>query len=184
MSLIVDRKGIQSVQREGVQQGSGTAKLERSVSEPTANKQAYPPQDKPGRPWTLGRVVKVGICLIVFALLFLAVVGTLNPNPAMDAARDARDAVNRQLKDADSAEYRNIDVHKLTTGKLLVCGEVNARNGFGAMTGYVRFVAPGGGVALIESPTGDRSMFDDLWDTWGCTGAKGELLRHDVTVLG
>lgn len=44
------------------------------------------------------------------------------------------------LKDPFSAQTRNVFVRKFSDG-LIVCGEVNAKNGMGAYTGYTKFAA-------------------------------------------
>jgi hypothetical protein len=46
--------------------------------------------------------------------------------------------VTRNLKDPDSAKFRDV---KLNKAKTALCGEVNAKNGFGAYGGYQAFVA-------------------------------------------
>ena len=46
-------------------------------------------------------------------------------------------AVNGQLKDPASAQYRNV---RVSTKSAAVCGEVNAKNSLGGYTGFARFV--------------------------------------------
>lgn len=55
----------------------------------------------------------------------------------------AKSAVSQDFKDPESARFRNLGIYKSTTGKggVSVCGEVNAKNAFGAYVGYRRFVA-------------------------------------------
>ena len=50
-----------------------------------------------------------------------------------------REGMQSRLKDADSAKFRNV---RFGTGaeKDTVCGEVNAKNSFGAYGGYVTFL--------------------------------------------
>lgn len=54
----------------------------------------------------------------------------------------AKSAVSRDFKDPEAAKFRNVGIYKSTTGKggVSVCGEVNAKNSFGAYVGYKRFV--------------------------------------------
>ena len=54
----------------------------------------------------------------------------------------AKDAVRGDLRDPGSATFRNLEVHYRST----VCGEVNAKNSFGAFGGHRRFVWSGGRV--------------------------------------
>lgn len=54
----------------------------------------------------------------------------------------AEGAIKEALKDPDSAVFRNESVHR--NGKnLIVCGEVNSRNGFGGFSGFKHFVSMG-----------------------------------------
>ena len=55
-----------------------------------------------------------------------------------------------QLNDPESAQFRNLEL----AGDA-VCGEVNAKNGFGGYVGFQPFYALGSDV-LIHSPTGDE----------------------------
>jgi hypothetical protein len=65
--------------------------------------------------------------------------------------------VKRLLKDEDTAKFRG---EFMSADLASICGEVNARNSFGAMAGYERFIARGDGVAL-ESQSGER--FQVAW---------------------
>jgi hypothetical protein len=88
----------------------------------------------------------------------------------------AKRAVEFLLKDPDSAEFRSVR----ESAKRYVCGEVNAKNSFGAYTGFRRFavdVSESGTVPSIDlggvSPNakgaeraaqlGQQASFDDLW---------------------
>ncbi len=64
-----------------------------------------------------------------------------------------QDRVREQLKDPDSAVFRNARTYH-GSGAPVVCGEVNSRNSFGGMSGYQRFVAAGSVIALDEQVEG------------------------------
>ena len=49
--------------------------------------------------------------------------------------RDAKNIVRERLRDASSAQFRN--VREVDGGT--VCGEVNSKNGYGAYTGFEPF---------------------------------------------
>lgn len=53
----------------------------------------------------------------------------------------AKADVAKEFKDPDSVNFRNMQVEKNppTNGVIYVCGEINAKNGFGAYVGYERF---------------------------------------------
>lgn len=58
------------------------------------------------------------------------------------------------LKDPDSAKFRFVRLAKLEDAKdkstnSIVCGQINSKNGFGAYTGFTRFI-----VALNMTPKG------------------------------
>ncbi|MFK4003840.1 hypothetical protein [Qipengyuania sp. NPDC077563] len=51
--------------------------------------------------------------------------------------------VEERLRDPSSAVYRSVKIyeHPNSDGGVVFCGEVNARNGFGGLAGFERFVA-------------------------------------------
>lgn len=58
-----------------------------------------------------------------------------------EAAKSAcEDSVKAQLKDADSAQFRDVTATDNGNGTYKVTGQVNARNSFGGMVGYTAFV--------------------------------------------
>lgn len=71
-----------------------------------------------------------------------------------------QDRVREQLKDPDSAVFRNARTYH-GGGAPVVCGEVNSRNSFGGMSGYQRFVAAGSVIALDEQVEGG------VQEVWG-----------------
>ena len=73
----------------------------------------------------------------------------------------AEGQVKRLLKDPDSASFRNVRVSWLS-GNPVVCGQVNAKNGFGGYAGFGRFVAGGSDIAVLESGMAAGEM-EKLW---------------------
>jgi hypothetical protein len=54
-----------------------------------------------------------------------------------------------QFRDPEAAQFRNLKITKAGT----ICGEVNARNGFGGYNGFVPFlISPNDKVYLEDSP--------------------------------
>lgn len=51
----------------------------------------------------------------------------------------AKDAITRNFKDPATAQWRNVFISHPVGGAPALCGEVNARNGFGAYTGFRSF---------------------------------------------
>ncbi len=75
----------------------------------------------------------------------------------------AQAQVRSRLKDPASAQFA--DLRQGTTrpsGTPVVCGTVNAKNGFGGYTGPTRFIANAGAVALRQPAK--AKAFDDLWN--------------------
>jgi hypothetical protein len=69
---------------------------------------------------------------LVLSLCLLSGCGGLDP-----LTREAQDAVKRQLRDPDSAQFR--DVERCSGDREVVRGEVNSRNGFGGYIGFQSF---------------------------------------------
>lgn len=90
-------------------------------------------------------------------------IATLVATPPTSTYRAAaQELVRQQLRDPSSAEFSDINVKLATPGHVtVVCGYVNARNGFGGMTGRQRFVA--GNIVTIESAVGAETM-NQLWN--------------------
>lgn len=54
----------------------------------------------------------------------------------------AREGVRGKLKDPDSANFRNLIIHKGESpkdGRFYVCGEVNSKNSYGGYVGFTPF---------------------------------------------
>lgn len=53
--------------------------------------------------------------------------------------RFAREVMSSTLKDSQTAEFRNLERH----GENVLCGEVNAKNSYGAFIGFTKFAVIG-----------------------------------------
>lgn len=65
----------------------------------------------------------------------------------------AKAEVSKDFKDPEGARYRNLGIYKSQTGKggVSVCGEVNAKNAYGAYVGYKPFVVNEELAAIAEA---------------------------------
>jgi hypothetical protein len=72
-------------------------------------------------------------------------------------------AIKAKLRDPDSAQWRNVKFYS-GGGVPIVCGEVNANNGFGGKGGYERFVAAGDKLDVLESEMQSTADMDGVWD--------------------
>ncbi len=70
----------------------------------------------------------------------------------------AQQTIANQLKDPAAAQFRNVNV-KDYAGGVLVCGEVNGKNSYGAYVGFKRFVA-GPTAGTIEAVGGKYPQID------------------------
>ncbi len=71
----------------------------------------------------------------------------------------ATDLIEARLRDPRSAVYRNQSVeYRGDPADRIVCGEVNARNGFGGMAGYSKFLTVDQAV-FMEGDDGFRAVF-------------------------
>lgn len=94
------------------------------------------------------------------ALIALVLLGGCSSEA--DSVERVKEAVRAQLKDPYSAQFTDIKTLDTPTG-ITVCGEVNAKNSFGAYSGSVKFW----GVAAEQGPAsgfiigeGDRTLCD------------------------
>lgn len=74
----------------------------------------------------------------------------------------AKDATTRDLLDPGAAQFRGLGVYLEIDSKtrLFLCGEVNAKNAFGAFTGFRRFYADSNKVWFPDGE--DDTLFDAL----------------------
>jgi hypothetical protein len=61
--------------------------------------------------------------------------------------------VKRQLRDPDSARFQAIKV-KTVSGKKGLCGEINAKNAMGGMTGFIPFAYDGEHASILSFNAG------------------------------
>lgn len=92
----------------------------------------------------------------------------------------AKEVVRGKLKDPGSAEFSQVSVARYM-GVPVVCGRVNARNGFGGYGGRMHFVSGGTqGTTFVDEEVED---FAKAWNTL-CLGKKPEPPRKGELVKG
>lgn len=85
-----------------------------------------------------------------------------DPVQVLAYERREKEAVAARLRNPDTAKFSNVHMSK-KGGARVVCGYVNAENGFGGMIGDQRFVsASAAGIVVLEEEMGDGEM-DKLW---------------------
>lgn len=80
-----------------------------------------------------------------------------------------RRAVLAELRDPASAQFRNVRRIQHDNGSTMFCGEVNARNAYGGMAGFVRFEAGvtnrgSASAQLDSSETLTGTYFESAWN--------------------
>ena len=119
-------------------------------------------------------------CALTVALLG-GCAGIDKVGPEVSLPQEAQKVVSRsvadQMKDPNSAEFRNWHAFQSQSG-LLICGEANGKNSYGGYVGFTHFVAhasPEGHLltpaALASAPGGGPdTLIDSVWRQYypGC----------------
>lgn len=117
------------------------------------------------------------LLLPVLALAAAACAAEPAPTPKeiKQAVNVGKGNMRASLKDPESAQFRNLFLasHTLTTdsgkniGVLMLCGEVNAKNGYGGYGGFRPFAASGSSPGLpghIADDADDEVFVDVIWN--------------------
>lgn len=97
--------------------------------------------------------------VILLAALLVGVTASAKDN--FTAA--AKHVVTQDLKDPESAKFRNLRTVKTDTGLRILCGEMNAKNSYGAYTGYVPFVSSIDGFSAVGSDESSAGAIRQLY---------------------
>ncbi|VVT18715.1 conserved exported hypothetical protein [Sphingomonas sp. EC-HK361] len=106
---------------------------------------------------------------------------TFTPAQRAEGERDVAKAgkmLADKVRDTDGAKFRNVFIQK-TTGKdgteyVQLCGEINARNGYGGMSGFHKFMLIGDQVLI--GGAGQIVNADDI-----CGNGRGIVDTRDYT---
>lgn len=115
---------------------------------------------------TKNDVSPLGLLMTAVMVIFLIRCQMQDPAPPSKELRDSsyivrqQDSIRSILKDPDSADFKNSFVSH-QKGVPVVCGFVNAKNGFGGYGGFERFIS-GGSIHVIESQMAEGEM-DEAW---------------------
>ncbi len=115
--------------------------------------------------------IAAGVVLVCIAL---AGCGSKQAAAGMIMVSAAKDAVSASMKDPNSVEFQNVRTVDLVTEAgtgLIVCGEFNAKNGFGGYSGFEKFAWHPDGKLLARSlfPEEGRPVIDSAIETF-CSG--------------
>ncbi|WP_284082766.1 hypothetical protein [Acinetobacter pittii] len=89
--------------------------------------------------------------------------------------QEAEEAVRYDLLDPFSAKMRNIRIVTNSYGVKSVCGAVNAKNRFGAYSGFTLFVYFNGKAYLEPNDYDPERIFETAAISSGCAGTEREL---------
>src|SRR3546814_698861 len=97
----------------------------------------------------------------IFISAALALSGCADPTPDPKAGliARARIAVAAELKDPDSAKFRNLLAYP---DKNLVCGEINGKNSFGAYSGFIDFYYDNGFAMIADHDSRSEEHTSEL----------------------
>jgi hypothetical protein len=90
----------------------------------------------------------------------------------------AKARVKQQLRDPDSARFQKIKI-KTVAGKKGICGEVNAKNAMGGMTGFLDFAYDGEYAFIMSFNAGAGNPTSLSPDIWGLS-VGSRLTAHDT----
>lgn len=88
----------------------------------------------------------------------------------------ARKRAEEHLRDPEAARYRNVRIYS-SGSRIVLCGEINVKNGFGGYVGYSRFIASSRDAVL---GTGDGVI--EVASEWGEVCVNNANYRRRDTV--
>lgn len=98
---------------------------------------------------------------VAILVLALSAGGVLAQGKYAGFVAAAKDVLTADFKDPDSAKFRSLAVYQqIDSRELALCGEVNAKNSYGAYVGFRPFYVTDAGATLKEGP--EDSLFDAL----------------------
>jgi hypothetical protein len=113
------------------------------------------------------------ICVIAAGLLFIGYLAYDEMSGA-HGTRLLQESIKEQLKDSDSAKFRNMILTDEESG--LACGEVNSKNSLGGYVGFHPFVRKNGTLLkdrglIFEEPA--HAMYDEDFKRCVALGGRG-----------
>lgn len=113
-----------------------------------------------------GAAMRKSLWSISHAMFLAAISAQVSGAPKDDHLAfiaQAKKAVADQMRDPDSVKFRDVALYRqLESKELALCGEFNAKNGYGAYVGYRRFYVSESGGAKLEPDDGDNDLFGVL----------------------
>ncbi|OJU74914.1 MAG: hypothetical protein BGN93_01395 [Acinetobacter sp. 39-4] len=76
----------------------------------------------------------------------------------------AQEQIKQSAKDPSSVQFRGEQLHEKTKYGAVACGQVNAKNSFGAYTGYKGFVATENDMTIYIENGANAKKFASKWN--------------------
>ncbi|WP_112320575.1 hypothetical protein [Oceanibium sediminis] len=93
----------------------------------------------------------------------------------------ARSTVSQRLRDPMSAQFRNERAYRTSAGDTIICGEVNARNGFGGYVGFHTFFTRQRSGVIVAGVLDRQSELIPRYAEIGCQrAASGQMMVSEV----
>ena len=83
------------------------------------------------------------VAVAAFVMAGSAQAQQLTPSQEGQLIYEAKATASNSLRDPKSAQFENVRVSYKMPGKAVVCGHVNAKNGFGGYAGRMRWMGTG-----------------------------------------
>lgn len=93
--------------------------------------------------------------VVAMAVALLATAAHAAQVPDAKAITAAQNEIRDRMKDPAATQFRNVRVVRDSQGGANVCGEVNAKNSYGAYTGFAGFVSMVGSDGVSASSVVD-----------------------------
>lgn len=127
--------------------------------------------------------------LTIFAVLAISAATALAEPQAQPASNPADDPdvkaalakATYDLKDPESARFRNLFKFVGSRGATRVCGEINAKNSYGAYGGFQRFVATKYGASIAAPDDIAANVLMDTSCVKEVNASKVEFTVDEVT---
>ena len=80
----------------------------------------------------------------------------------IDIMLKGMDAVKARIKNSESAQFKNVLLHRGSNNIQMICGEVNSKDGYDNYSGFQRFISAGRtDLTLLEDKNTDLS---EIWN--------------------
>jgi hypothetical protein len=120
--------------------------------------------------WILGGFFAFGVLFAVYGSTrepsTTEITQPKNENKAGLLLYFAQEQIKQNAKDAASVQFRGEQLHEKTDVGAVACGEVNAKNSFGAYTGFKGFVAVEKDMNLYIEDGVNSKRFAEKWNKY------------------